>query len=187
MASDPYGLVGDRDDVNRADYDQHRDWDGMDALHRGLADASEALGRNGVDVRILEGGAATLGDLIATRRERLATLEATITQRRRLLLDLDACLSAGRALQAAARDRLATGFVSFVARAVRRRRRRHARPRRVGRQSEATRSVGQRSGGATALPGVGQTVRSGTGGMAGGHHRPHRGPPRLGGVRLRFP
>ena len=115
VASDPYGLVGDRDDVSRADYDQHRDWDGMDALHRGLTDTSEALGRNGVDIRILEGGAATLGDLIATRRELLATLEATITQRRRLLLDLDACLSAGRALRAAARDRLATGYVSFVA------------------------------------------------------------------------
>ena len=115
VASDPYGLVGDRDDVNRADYDQHRDWDGMDALRRGLTDTSVALGRNGVDVRILEGGAATLGDLIATRRELLATLEATITQRRRLLLDLDACLSAGRALQAAARDRLATGYVAFVA------------------------------------------------------------------------
>lgn len=115
VASDPYGLVGDRDDVCRSDYDQHRDWDGMDALHRGLADSSATLGRNGVDVRILEGGAAALGDLIATRRELLARVEAAITQRRRLLLDLDACLSAGRALQAAARDRLATGYVSFVA------------------------------------------------------------------------
>ena len=115
VASDPYGLVGDRGDVSRADYDQHRDWDGMDALHRGLAETSEALGRNGVDIRILEGGAATLGDLIATRRERLASLEATITQRRRLLLDLEACLGAGRALQAAARDRLATSYVWFVA------------------------------------------------------------------------
>jgi len=115
VASDPYGMVGDRDDVSRADYDQHRDWDGMDALHLGLTDTSNDLGRNGVDVRILEGGAAVLGDLIAQRRRHLVDLEATITQRRRLLIDLHACLSAGQALQAVARDRLATALVSFVA------------------------------------------------------------------------
>ena len=115
VASDPYGVVGDRDDVRRADYDEHRDWDGMDALHRGLAEASDDLCRNGLDVRILEGGAACLGDLIAQRRRRLVDLEAAIAQRRRLLLDLDACLSGGWALQAAARDRLATSFVWFVA------------------------------------------------------------------------
>lgn len=115
VASDPYGLVGDRDDVSRADYDQHRHWDGMDALHRGLGDTSDAFGRNGVDIQILEGGAAILGDLIATRRELLTALDATITQRRRLLLDFDASISAGRALHAAARDRLVTSFVSFVA------------------------------------------------------------------------
>ena len=116
VASDAYGLVGDRDDVNRADYDQHRDWDGMDALGRALTDVSANCGGNGVDIRILEGSAAILGDLIATRRDLLGTLEAAITQWERLLLDLDACLSAGRALQAAARDRLVTIFVGFVAR-----------------------------------------------------------------------
>jgi hypothetical protein len=57
----------------------------------------------------------TLGNLVAVRRHRLAALKATIAQRRLLLLDLDACLSAGRALQASARDRLATTYVSFVA------------------------------------------------------------------------
>ena len=115
VASDPYGMVGDRYEVTRADYDQHRDWDGMDPLRRALTDTSAALDRNGADVRILEGGAVTLGNLVAVRRHRLAALKATIAQRRLLLLDLDACLSAGRALQASARDRLATTYVSFVA------------------------------------------------------------------------
>lgn len=115
VASDPYGMVGDRDEVTPADYDQHRDWDGMDALRRGLTDTSAALDRNCADIRILEGGAVILGDLVALRRLRLAALKATITQRRLLLLDLDACLSAGRALQASARDRLATIYVTFVA------------------------------------------------------------------------
>jgi predicted GTPase len=115
VASDPDGLVGDRNEVNRADYDQHRDWDGMDALGRALTGASVALGGNGLDIRILEGSAAILGDLIGTRQELLATLEAAIAQQGRLLLDLNACLSAGQALQVASRDRLETSFVGFVA------------------------------------------------------------------------
>jgi predicted GTPase len=115
VASDPYGLAGDRSDVSRAHYDQHRDWDGMDPLGRVLIDASVTLGRSGVGTRILEGSAATLGELVAVRRERLAGLEAAIAQRQRLLLDLDACLGAGQAVQAAARERLVNGFVGFVA------------------------------------------------------------------------
>ncbi len=114
VASDPYGLVGDRGDVTRADYDRHRDWDGMDAVHLALT-GTMSLARNAVDLRVLEGGALILGDLAAARRTRLALLEATVRQRRLLLLDLDACLSAGRALHGAARDRLVTTCVSFVA------------------------------------------------------------------------
>src|SRR3546814_10336184 len=37
-----------------------------------------------------------------------------MAQRRRLLLDLDACLHAGRAIRDAGKDRLAISFVSFV-------------------------------------------------------------------------
>ena len=62
------------------------------------AQVSADIDRNGLDVRLLEGGAATLGDLLARRRERLTTIEAEVTQRRRLLLDIDACLMGGRAL-----------------------------------------------------------------------------------------
>jgi predicted GTPase len=115
VASDPYGLVGDRGDVTRADYDRHRDWDGMDAMRSAITGTTTSLARNAVDLRILEGGALILGDLAAARRTRLGVLEATVRQRRLLLLDLDACLSAGRALHAAARDRLVTTCVSFVA------------------------------------------------------------------------
>ncbi|MBX3314378.1 MAG: 50S ribosome-binding GTPase [Actinobacteria bacterium] len=116
VASDPYGTVGDRGAVTRADYDDHRDWDGMDALRQGLAALPIALGRNAIDVQILEAGAATLADLAATRSRELADLKARIGQRRLLLLDLDACLNAGHALKASERDRLATTYVSFAAR-----------------------------------------------------------------------
>lgn len=114
VASDPYGSVGDRTDVTRADYEQHRDWDGMDSLRRGLTEAVADFGRNGADIQILEVGAISLGSLVARRRQDLRALEASTEQRRRLLLDLDACLHAGSAIRDAGRDRLATSFVTFV-------------------------------------------------------------------------
>jgi len=115
VASDPYGIVGDRTDVSRVDYDLHRGWDGMDALQGALANPVVDLRRNGADLRILEGGAVALGDLTARRRRDLADLDTVIAQRNRLLLDLDACLGTGQAVLAAARDRLTTVFQSFVA------------------------------------------------------------------------
>ena len=115
VASDPYGMVGDRRDVTSTDYDHHRDWDGMDAFHGAFGEVSADIDRNGLDVRLLEGGAVALGDLLACWRERLTTIESEVVQWRRLLLDINACLMGGRALEESARERLATGFVWFVA------------------------------------------------------------------------
>jgi predicted GTPase len=115
VASDPYGVVGDRSELTRSDYDQHRDWDGMDAMHDGLAESGPMLAANAVDIQILENGAVALANLVAARRERLEAIEAEVAQRRLLLLDLDACLSAGGALRASSRDRLASACVSHVA------------------------------------------------------------------------
>ncbi|WP_421119868.1 GTPase [Aquihabitans daechungensis] len=150
VASDPYGLVGDRDEVNRGDYDQHRDWDGMDALGAALNENPGDLGRNGVDIWLLEASAAVLGALIAARQELLGKLEAAITQRRRLLLDLDACLSAGRASPGGGRGSAGLQLRGVRRQAVRRCRR-HGGPSHAGCQSQATRRVGQRSGGGAAL------------------------------------
>jgi hypothetical protein len=115
VASDPHGLVGDREDVSRSHYDRHRDWDGMDGIHRELANASSLFGANSADIQVLDSGAAILGELISTRREHMTYLETAISQERRLLLDVDSCLAGGRALRASARDRLATSFVGFAA------------------------------------------------------------------------
>lgn len=115
VASDPFGAVGDRTNVAPADYDEHRDWDGMDALHGALVDARHALGAGAGDLRVLENGAAALADLAAARCRRQEHLDAEVAQRRLLVLDLDACLGAGHALRDLARDRLASACASYVA------------------------------------------------------------------------
>lgn len=115
VASDPFGLVGDRTDVSRADYDRHRGWDGMDDVRLALTDALVAVRDNAVDLQILERGASALGAVVHGRREVIAYLDATISQSRWLLLDLDACLSTGHAIEAEARERLVTAYVKFVA------------------------------------------------------------------------
>ena len=55
-ASDPYGMVGDEKEVTSAVYDEHRDWDGMDAFHGALRQVARDAMRNGVDVGVLGAG-----------------------------------------------------------------------------------------------------------------------------------
>lgn len=115
VASDPYGMVGDRRDATSADYDPHRGWDGLDAFHRVVRELTEDHAANGVDIAVLGGGTAALGTLVAARRAELADLRAQSDQQRRLLLDIHACLNAGIALRDGAGDRLASALVDVVA------------------------------------------------------------------------
>ena len=114
VAGDPFGMVGDRRDVAAADYAQHRDWDGIAPLKETLLDPQGDLLRHGVDVMVLEAGAAQLGQIVARRREELATARQRLTQQRRLQLDLEACVTGGEAITGSARDELAARFVGFV-------------------------------------------------------------------------
>lgn len=115
-ASDPYGMVGDEKEIASGVYDEHRDWDGMDAFHVALRQVTRDVMRNGVDVGVLEAGAAHLGELIVDRRDELAASLDRSAQQQRLLLDLDACLLSGRAIRESARDKLIATFVEIVAR-----------------------------------------------------------------------
>lgn len=115
-ASDPYGMVGDAQDVGSGVYDEHRDWDGMDAFHDCLRQVTRDAMGNGVDVGVLEAGAAHLGNLVVARREELTDSLQRSAQQQRLLLDLDASLVSGRAIRESARDRLIATFVEMVAR-----------------------------------------------------------------------
>lgn len=115
VASDPYGMVGNRRDATSADYDAHRDWDGLDAFHREVRAMTADREANGLDVAVLDGGAAALAALVVARRRRLADLDQRAGQERRLQLDLDACLSVGIAMRDTEQDRLASELVDAVA------------------------------------------------------------------------
>ncbi|MEJ7785464.1 MAG: GTPase [Solirubrobacteraceae bacterium] len=115
VASDPYGMVGNRREITSAEYDGHRDWDGMDAFHRAFRDTARDAVRNGVDVGVLEAGCAALGDLADHRRAALKVHQEGTVVLRRLLLDVTNCVAGGDAILTAYRDRLASAFRDEVA------------------------------------------------------------------------
>jgi predicted GTPase len=63
MASDPYGRVGDRRDVNAHEFDEFRAWDGVSTFLRAVRRTTAKALRIGVDASVLEGGLARLGGL----------------------------------------------------------------------------------------------------------------------------
>jgi predicted GTPase len=71
VASDPYGLVGARLDVNSHAYDSFRRWDGMDAFALAYRSVKDDLARGGCARSVLEGGVAA-----TTRAMTRANLEA---------------------------------------------------------------------------------------------------------------
>ncbi len=71
MASDPYGEVGDRRDVNSTHYDSFRAWDGFGALTEAFRHVRSDLVRVGCDISVLEGGAARISRLRTSIKEKL--------------------------------------------------------------------------------------------------------------------
>lgn len=88
VASDPRGRVGDERSVTAADFDEFRDWDGMDQLRAGFEELATALQANSPDVAVLHGGLARLGALAADARETADALRARLEQRDRLASEL---------------------------------------------------------------------------------------------------
>jgi hypothetical protein len=90
MASDPFGLVGERQDVNAVQYDAYRSWDGFNTFINSIRNLrSEAL-RVGADIAALEGGMARIGTLRTSRRRELAEARAQIAFTKRLYQLLNA-------------------------------------------------------------------------------------------------
>lgn len=106
VASDPYGLVGDRHDVSSGQYDEFREWDGFAAVAQAFRDVRREAIRTGVDVSVLEGGMARLGRLrrkafdavrrLGAERQALQRLETLVREgldeAGRIQADLDAKL-----------------------------------------------------------------------------------------------
>ena len=85
MASDPFELVGDRDDVTSEAFDAHRGWDGFAEFMKAYRELEGDLLRTGVDRSVLEGGLARLARLDARRNVELEQLSAQLAALERLV------------------------------------------------------------------------------------------------------
>jgi hypothetical protein len=79
VASDPYGLVGDRRDVNARQYDPFREWDGFSQFGRIVHSLKAQASRIGVDVSLLEGGAARMAEVRRQTRTDVETASEKLT------------------------------------------------------------------------------------------------------------
>lgn len=100
MASDPFGMVGDRDDANSSAYDAHRTWDGFTQFMRAFREIESDLLRTGVDRSLLEGGLARIARLDARRASELEVLNAQASALGRLLTLVTEQKAEGRRLVA---------------------------------------------------------------------------------------
>ena len=98
MASDPFGLVGNRTDVDAKAFDPYRAWDGFDQFISTFRRSRSELLRAGVDRSILEGGIARLARLEASKTARIAHLTDQDAAIRRLEVQIDEAISDGARL-----------------------------------------------------------------------------------------
>lgn len=106
MASDPYGLIGDQEDPDPEDFERTRAWDGVKEFMDSARTQRAALTETGVDVAILEAGAASLTAVAADLRElETASLERH-RQLNRLVRDLRTSVRRASALEQGARTQL---------------------------------------------------------------------------------
>ncbi|WDD30188.1 50S ribosome-binding GTPase (plasmid) [Nostoc sp. UHCC 0926] len=75
MSSDPYGLVGNRRDVNSKDFDSYRDWDGFDSFVNAFVSKRSEIKKMGADWLILEAAVARFSKLITRVTEAEENLE----------------------------------------------------------------------------------------------------------------
>nr|MDZ8016302.1 GTPase [Nostoc sp. ZfuVER08] len=64
MSSDPYGLVGNRRDVNSKDFNPYREWDGFDSFINAFISKCSEIQKMGTDWLILEAAVARFSNLI---------------------------------------------------------------------------------------------------------------------------
>ena len=100
MASDPYGLVGNRTDVDASAFNPYRNWDGFRQFTRAFRRAKAKLLRSGVDRSILGGALARLANLQAREQSIVAKLEAQERALERLQGQIDDFIAEGERLGA---------------------------------------------------------------------------------------
>jgi predicted GTPase len=100
MASDPFGLAGNRKDVDASAFDPYRDWDGFDYFMTAFRRVRTKLLRTGLDRSLLEGGVARLARLQSIRAADLEKLKAQDEALDRLRSQLTEAIDEGARLVA---------------------------------------------------------------------------------------
>lgn len=111
MASDPFGLVGNRRDVDAQAFDPYRAWDGFDHFMDAFRRSRSQLLRVGVDRSILEGGIARLSRLEARQESAVRQLTEQDGALGRLQVQINDAIAEGARLGGKNRadlDRLVT-------------------------------------------------------------------------------
>ena len=84
MASDPFGQIGNRNNVNAASYDEYRGWDGFNSFIRAIKELRAEAMRIGADIAVLEGGMARVGTLRLLLRQEVGAAKLQLNFTRRL-------------------------------------------------------------------------------------------------------
>ena len=98
MASDPFGLVGNRSDVDAKAFDPYRAWDGFGHFMAEFQRARGPLLRAGADRSVLEGGIARLSRLEARQTAEIDQLIHQDSLIGRLQMQINEALSEGSRL-----------------------------------------------------------------------------------------
>ena len=95
MASDPFGLVGNRPDVNSEAFDPYRAWDGFGHFMAEFRRARGPLLRAGADRSVLDGGIARLSRLEVRQTTRIDELTSQDDAIGRLQMQINEAISNG--------------------------------------------------------------------------------------------
>ena len=107
MASDPYGLVGDRRDVSSASFDAFRDWDGFRPFLKAFRDNRASLMSVGSAVSVLEGGMGALLRHEEVLGQELSRIAILLNAHSRLRSLIQAALRDAEVLEGSIRGRAA--------------------------------------------------------------------------------
>ena len=98
MASDPFGMVGNRADVDASAFDPYRVWDGFGQFMSEFRRARGHLLRAGADRSVLEGGIARLTKLVSRQTAEITHVTDQDTAVGRLCLQINEAISEGARL-----------------------------------------------------------------------------------------
>ncbi|WP_141752432.1 GTPase [Rhodococcus erythropolis] len=105
LSGDPFGEVGARVDVSRADYAHHRDWDGVAPLVRMLDSFSAKLGRAGVAGAQLDTALNAMLNERSRIEQKIIDLESETTARASVQQSIKNSVQDSELLEASVRER----------------------------------------------------------------------------------